>query len=140
MVSDSNELVVIPHPFAHKEKRAILAFVEGKILQDEAVMAGADIAVGRDMIKKILKGQFMIDDYDFCVAHTNMIGEIPTLRGILRHRFPTKINGILMFRFLPTSISCNSLCILLLGPYLEIAFVITSFSICVEYFLRLIWS
>ena len=42
---------------------------------------------------KILKGQFLIDDYDFCVAHTDMASNISSLRGVLRSKFPTRFNG-----------------------------------------------
>uniref|UniRef100_A0A914QA80 39S ribosomal protein L1, mitochondrial n=1 Tax=Panagrolaimus davidi TaxID=227884 RepID=A0A914QA80_9BILA len=93
MVSASSEIVPIPHPFTHKEKRTILAFVADPILQELAVESGAEIALGPDVIKKIIKGQFRIDDYDFCVAHTDMSSSILPLRGILRSRFPTRING-----------------------------------------------
>jgi len=93
MVSDSEELIRVPYSFKHKEKRAVLAFVEGKELQEFALESGAEIALGSDVIKKILKGQFKIDDYDFCVAHTNMAKDIAPLRGILRSKFPTKLNG-----------------------------------------------
>lgn len=44
---------------------------------------------------QIIKGMFRIDDYDFCVAHTDMASSILPLRGILKSRFPNKINGML---------------------------------------------
>uniref|UniRef100_A0A915PZ88 Ribosomal protein n=1 Tax=Setaria digitata TaxID=48799 RepID=A0A915PZ88_9BILA len=93
MVSDSEELVPVPYPFNHNEKRTILAFAHDQSNRDAAVEAGAEIALGPDMIKKIIKGMFRIDDYDFCVAHTDMASSILPLRGILRSRFPNKING-----------------------------------------------
>ncbi|GMS97006.1 hypothetical protein PENTCL1PPCAC_19181, partial [Pristionchus entomophagus] len=93
MVGSSDEIVPVPHPFSHNEKRTILAFVSDLKLQEVAVEAGAEIAVGQDMIKKIIKGQFRIDDYDFCVAHQDMATHILPLRGILKTRFPTRING-----------------------------------------------
>uniref|UniRef100_A0A7E4V339 39S ribosomal protein L1, mitochondrial n=1 Tax=Panagrellus redivivus TaxID=6233 RepID=A0A7E4V339_PANRE len=93
MVSASSEIVPIPNPFKHNEKRTILAFAAKPELQELAVESGAEIALGPDMIKKIIKGQFRIDDYDFCVAHTDMGSTILPLRGILKTRFPTKING-----------------------------------------------
>uniref|UniRef100_A0AC34GPE4 39S ribosomal protein L1, mitochondrial n=1 Tax=Panagrolaimus sp. ES5 TaxID=591445 RepID=A0AC34GPE4_9BILA len=93
MITASSEIVPIPHPFTHKEKRTILAFVADPTLQELAVESGAEIALGPDVIKKIIKGQFRIDDYDFCVAHTDMGSSILPLRGILRSRFPTRING-----------------------------------------------
>ncbi|VDN40523.1 unnamed protein product, partial [Gongylonema pulchrum] len=93
MVADSEELVPVPYPFKHNEKRSILAFANDQSNRDAAVEAGAEIALGPDMIKKIIKGMFRIDDYDFCVAHTDMASSILPLRGILRSRFPNKLNG-----------------------------------------------
>lgn len=93
MITASSEIVPIPFPFKHKEKRTILAFVADPALQELAIEAGAEISLGPDVIKKIIKGQFRIDDYDFCVAHTDMGSSILPLRGILRSRFPTRING-----------------------------------------------
>uniref|UniRef100_A0A0N4UFM4 39S ribosomal protein L1, mitochondrial n=1 Tax=Dracunculus medinensis TaxID=318479 RepID=A0A0N4UFM4_DRAME len=92
-VKDSSELVPVPYKFEMNEKRAILAFVKNVALQEYAVEHGAEMAFGPDIIKKIIKGQFRVDDYDFCVAHTDMAVHILPLRGILKSRFPTKING-----------------------------------------------
>ncbi|GMR49770.1 hypothetical protein PMAYCL1PPCAC_19965, partial [Pristionchus mayeri] len=92
-VGSSDEIVPVPHPFSHNEKRTILAFVNDVKLQEAAVEAGAEIAVGADMVKKIIKGQFRVDDYDFCVAHQDIGTSILPLRGILKSRFPTKLNG-----------------------------------------------
>lgn len=93
MVSNSDEIVPVPHTFAHNEKRTILAFARDPKLQELAVESGAEIALGPEMIKKILKGQFRTDDYDFCVSHVDMGPSILPLRGILKTRFPTRING-----------------------------------------------
>lgn len=95
MVTPSDEIVPVPHVFNHSEKRAILAFAADLQNQEVALEAGAETAVGADAVKKIVKGQFRVDDYDFCVAHSNMIGSIAPLRGVLRSRFPTKVNGTL---------------------------------------------
>ncbi|KAK6036143.1 hypothetical protein COOONC_26352, partial [Cooperia oncophora] len=93
MVSNSDEIVPVPYPFKHTEKRTILAFVNDPKLQEIAVESGAEIALGQDVVKKIIKGQFRTDDYDFCVAHTDMSSYILPLRGILRTKFPTRANG-----------------------------------------------
>ncbi|VDM36938.1 unnamed protein product [Toxocara canis] len=93
MVSNSDEIVPIPHRFMHNEKRTILAFARDPKLQELAVESGAEIALGPEMIKKIIKGQFRTDDYDFCVSHVDMGPSILPLRGILKTRFPTKLNG-----------------------------------------------
>ncbi|KAK6749822.1 hypothetical protein RB195_002059 [Necator americanus] len=93
MVTNSDEIVPVPFPFSHNEKRTILAFVNDPKLQELAVDSGAEIALGQDVVKKIIKGQFRTDDYDFCVAHVDMASFILPLRGILRTKFPTRSNG-----------------------------------------------
>ncbi|CAD5219013.1 unnamed protein product [Bursaphelenchus okinawaensis] len=94
MMTASDEIIPVPFPFDHKEKRSILAFAADLKTQDIALNAGAEVAVGLDMVKKIIKGQFRIDDYDFCVAHSNMAGPIlAPLRGLLKSRYPSKLNG-----------------------------------------------
>uniref|UniRef100_A0A0N4ZH13 39S ribosomal protein L1, mitochondrial n=1 Tax=Parastrongyloides trichosuri TaxID=131310 RepID=A0A0N4ZH13_PARTI len=93
MIPSSDHIVPVPHPFITKEKRSILAFVADPKLQELAIESGAEIALGPDMIKKIIKGQFRIDDYDFCIAHEDMGSTILPLRGILKSRLPTRTNG-----------------------------------------------
>lgn len=34
-----------------------------------------------------------MNDYDFCVSHTDMASAILPLRGLLRSKFPNAING-----------------------------------------------
>ena len=53
MVTRSEELIPIPYPFKHKEKRAILVFAASKELQELSVESGADIALGADAVKKV---------------------------------------------------------------------------------------
>ncbi|CEF65480.1 39S ribosomal protein L1, mitochondrial [Strongyloides ratti] len=93
MIANSDHIIPVPYPVETKEKRAILAFVADPQLQELAVESGAELALGPDVIKKIIKGQFRIDDYDFCVAHSDMGSSILPLRGILKSRLPTKNNG-----------------------------------------------
>ncbi|CAI5448882.1 unnamed protein product [Caenorhabditis angaria] len=93
MITGSDEIVPVPFPFKHNEKRSILAFVNDAKLQELATESGAEMALGQDMIKKIIKGQFRTDDYDFCVSHTDMASFILPLRGILKTRFPSRANG-----------------------------------------------
>ena len=53
MVSNSDQIVPVPFPFPHSEKRSILAFVNDPKLQDLAVESGAEMALGQDVIKKV---------------------------------------------------------------------------------------
>lgn len=51
-VPNSEEIVPVPYPFVHNEKRAILAFAHDEKLQELAVEKGAEIAVGPEVVKK----------------------------------------------------------------------------------------
>lgn len=95
MIPPSDEIVPIPFPFKHSEKRSILVFAADQETQEIGLEAGAETSLGPDSIKKIIKGQLRVDDYDFYVAHTNMAGVINPLRGLLKSRFPNKVNGAL---------------------------------------------
>jgi len=53
MVSSSDSIVPVPFPFDHREKRALLAFASTKQTQDIALESGAEIAIGKDMVKKV---------------------------------------------------------------------------------------
>ncbi len=57
MLPNSDELVRVPFPFDHKQKRAILAFAPTKQLQEGAVEAGAELAIGKEMVKKVVLTQ-----------------------------------------------------------------------------------
>uniref|UniRef100_A0A914WI12 Mitochondrial ribosomal protein L1 n=1 Tax=Plectus sambesii TaxID=2011161 RepID=A0A914WI12_9BILA len=92
-VADTTEIVPVPYTFTHGQKRSILAFVADLKLQEEALAAGAEFALGPEIVKKIVKGQFRTEDFDFAVAHTDMAMAIPPIRGILKKKFPTKLNG-----------------------------------------------
>lgn len=53
MIGNSDHIVPVPFSFSLKEKRTILAFANSKEQQEIAVNAGAEIALGSDMIKKV---------------------------------------------------------------------------------------
>lgn len=45
------------------------------------------------LASQIIKGQINLDDVDYFVAYGDMLADIVPLRGILRHKFPTKLNS-----------------------------------------------
>jgi large subunit ribosomal protein L1 len=57
--------------------------------------AGADSTGKKDIVKKIIKGQMRVDDYDYIVCVTEMATDVAPLRGVLKKKFPTKLNGAL---------------------------------------------
>ena len=53
MMSNSDEIVPVPFPFKHNEKRTILAFTNDPAMQEAVVEWGAEMAVGQDVVKKV---------------------------------------------------------------------------------------
>lgn len=42
---------------------------------------------------QILKGTFKTDDFDFAVAHLDIVNELKSLKTLLKRRFPNELNG-----------------------------------------------
>ena len=49
----------------------------------------------KEMVKKVVKGLQRVDDYEYIVAVTEVFGDIAPLRGVLKKKFPTALNGAL---------------------------------------------
>lgn len=45
------------------------------------------------ILVQILKGEFRTEDYDFCVAHSDMEKALVPLKSVLKSRYPTWDNG-----------------------------------------------
>lgn len=52
-MADTTEIVPVPYTFTHGQKRSILAFVADPKLQEEALAAGAEFALGPEIVKKV---------------------------------------------------------------------------------------
>lgn len=94
-VPDIKQIVDLPHRFTHGDKRTILAFIKDTDVQKEALELGVEVAGGADLVKKIHKGQFRTDDFDFFICHVDMMNDVTPLRGILKRKFPSRLNGAL---------------------------------------------
>ncbi|XP_068622620.1 large ribosomal subunit protein uL1 [Battus philenor] len=88
-------LTLLPHSFPRDEERTILAFCKGPELIKKALEAGATTAGANEIVKKILDGEIKLGDYDFVIAHPNMITEMVPIRGLMKRRFPNIRNGTL---------------------------------------------
>ncbi|KAI5644500.1 ribosomal protein l1p/L10e family domain-containing protein [Phthorimaea operculella] len=95
VVDNFTKLSLLPHFFPRDEERTILAFCKGAELIKEAVDAGAATAGGSDVIKKIQEGEIKLSDYDYVIAHPNIITDLVPIRGLLKRRFPTLKAGTL---------------------------------------------
>nr|XP_018905198.1 PREDICTED: 39S ribosomal protein L1, mitochondrial [Bemisia tabaci]XP_018905199.1 PREDICTED: 39S ribosomal protein L1, mitochondrial [Bemisia tabaci] len=88
-------LVGIPYPYDHGEERTVIAFCKNQEIVREANDAGAQMAGGTQLIKAIEKGQIMLPDFQFVVAHPDIVPELVSLRYLMRKNFPSLAHGTL---------------------------------------------
>ncbi|XP_072949883.1 large ribosomal subunit protein uL1 [Epargyreus clarus] len=88
-------LALLPNPFPRDEERSILAFAKGPELVKQALDAGATTAGSADLIKKIQEGELKLGDYDYVIAHPNILTELVPIRGLMKRRFPNFRSGTL---------------------------------------------
>ncbi|XP_046389758.1 50S ribosomal protein L1 [Ischnura elegans] len=95
-VEKFSRMVAIPYPYQHGEERKIVAFCKTPELQSVALNAGAIIAGGSELIKSVQTGEISVHDYDYFVAHSDILTEIVALRGLMKRKFPSARNGTLV--------------------------------------------
>lgn len=61
----------------------------------EAQTAGATMYGGSELIKDVQSGDLNLKEYDYILAHPNILPELVTLRGLLKKRFPSPKTGTL---------------------------------------------
>nr|CAG4642604.1 EOG090X089S [Evadne anonyx] len=88
-----SRILLLPHHFELTAPRKVLAFCKTAETQEEAFAGGAEAYGGVDLIKRIQSGEVSLNDYDYFVAHTNMMAEIVPIRGLMKKRFPALRNG-----------------------------------------------
>ncbi|XP_050680119.1 50S ribosomal protein L1 [Leptidea sinapis] len=94
-VDNFTRLTLLPHNFPRDEERSILAFCKGPELHQQLLKAGATTAGGTELIKKIQEGSIKLSDYDYVIAHPNIITDLVPIRGLMKRRFPNVKNGTL---------------------------------------------
>lgn len=87
-VENFNRMAMIPHKFDHGDDRKILVFTKDNNLVVEARQAGATLVGGVELIKDIQNGDLLPHDYQFIIAHPNILPELVSLRGLLKRKFP----------------------------------------------------
>ncbi|XP_045496563.1 50S ribosomal protein L1 [Colias croceus] len=90
-----SKLTLFPHNFPREEERTILAFCKGAELIKQVTDAGATTVGGTDLVKKIQEGTIKLGDYDYVIAHPNIITELVPIRGLMKRRFPSIKGGTL---------------------------------------------
>nr|CAD7403875.1 unnamed protein product [Timema poppensis] len=88
-----NRIVAVPYAFDQGEERAILALCKTPELQKIALEAGANLAGDLELIKDIQSGEVSLQDFQFVVAHLNILPELSSLRGLMKRKFPTTKTG-----------------------------------------------
>lgn len=54
----------------------------------EARKAGATLVGGVELIKDITNGELLLTDYQYVIAHPNILPELVALRGLMKRKFP----------------------------------------------------
>lgn len=57
--------------------------------------AGAALVGGPDLIKNIQSGDVKLADYQFIIAHPNIMPDMVAIRGLMKRKFPNPKNGTL---------------------------------------------
>lgn len=57
--------------------------------------AGAKLTGGLELIKNIQSGQILLQDYNYYIAHTDILTELVSLRGLMKRKFPNPKMGTL---------------------------------------------
>ncbi|XP_037975532.2 50S ribosomal protein L1 [Plutella xylostella] len=89
------KLTLLPHGFSRDEERTILAFCKGQDLISQAAEAGATTVGGTELVKKIQEGELKLPDYDYIIAHPNILTDLVPIRGLMKRRFPNLRAGTL---------------------------------------------
>ncbi|KAJ3647279.1 hypothetical protein Zmor_019165 [Zophobas morio] len=94
-VEDFSRIAAIPHKFEHGDERAIIAFSKTASVRQEALDAGAQLAGGVDLIKQIQNGGVSLQNFQYIIAHPDILPELVPLRGVMKRRFPNPKMGTL---------------------------------------------
>uniref|UniRef100_T1PFZ0 Ribosomal protein L1p/L10e n=1 Tax=Musca domestica TaxID=7370 RepID=T1PFZ0_MUSDO len=87
-VDNFQRMAMMPHKFDHGEERKILVFTKGNDEITEARQAGATLVGGVELIKDITNGELLLTDYQYVIAHPNILPELVALRGLMKRKFP----------------------------------------------------
>lgn len=95
LLDNFTRMAPMPYKVNHGEARSILAFAKDLEVQEAARNAGASLAGGVELIKEIQNGALSLKDFQFVIAHPNILAELVSIRGLLKRKFPNPKNGTL---------------------------------------------
>lgn len=90
-----HRMAPVQHKFNHGQDRSILVFAKGQENLEEARAAGATMVGGAELVKEIQNGDLLVSDYQYVVAHPNVLPEMVPIRGLMKKKFPMPKNGTL---------------------------------------------
>lgn len=94
-VENFQRMAMIQHKFDHGEERKIIAFAKGQELLQAASQAGATLVGGPELVKDLQSGDIVASEYQYMVAHPNILPDLVPVRGLLKRKFPNPKNGSL---------------------------------------------
>lgn len=94
-VENFSRIALTPHKFDHGEERTVLFFGKSQEVVQEAQNAGATLAGGVELIKDVQNGNLLLSDYQYILAHPNILAELVALRGLMKKKFPNPKGGTL---------------------------------------------
>lgn len=94
-IDDFRNIVMVDHTFDHGTERKIIVLAKGSEFHQEAQAAGATMYGGSELVKDVQNGELNLKEYDYILAHPNILPDLVTLRGLLKKRFPSPKSGTL---------------------------------------------
>lgn len=74
-------IAMIPHAFDQNVERTIIVFCKGDAPQKQATEAGATLVGGPELIKDIQSGEVNLANFNYVIAHPNILPELVAIRG-----------------------------------------------------------
>lgn len=94
-IDEFRNIVMIEHSFDHGAERKLLVLAKGQEYLQEAQDAGATLCGGPELVKDVQNGELNLKDFDYVLAHPNILPELVSLRGLLKKKFPNPKSGTL---------------------------------------------
>lgn len=85
----------VARKFNHGEERSILVLAKGQENIEMARKAGAAMVGGPELVKDIQNGDLLLTDYEYVIAHPNVLPDLVPVRGLMKKKFPNPKNGTL---------------------------------------------
>ena len=95
MVDNFSRMAPVKHSFNHGEERTILVLAKGQENIEIARKAGAALAGGPELVKEIQNGDLSLGDYQYVIAHPNVLPDLVQIRGLMKKKFPNPKSGTL---------------------------------------------